>query len=108
MPASCSALVLNPGAGNSSFLAEPHFEWYHKEREALLLMRSAEATRTDREGRPIAKQIGSQHKVTFRDLVNKGENIKTVYIVESYKEYNKLPPPEDDDDNVDACMCTMF
>lgn len=72
----------------NSFGALPHFDWYHKEKEALERNRRLSSSRVDRTGKPIAKDIGKQHKICFKDEVSKSQSLQTVYIVENYKDFN--------------------
>ena len=67
-----------------------HYDWYHKEKEALFLIRASEAKRLDRNGTPIGKAIGRKHKIAFRDQVLQNEGLATIHHVESYKKYNVI------------------
>jgi hypothetical protein len=51
----------------AEFRAAPHFDWYHREKQALYDKRAQNVRRFDRNGKPIAKQIGKTHKITFPD-----------------------------------------
>ena len=46
-----------------------------------------------------------QHKITFRDQVEKGEQITEIYEVESWKKYNAMMDGGEDD-NI-KCKCCL-
>jgi hypothetical protein len=95
-----------------TFASEPHFSWYHKEKEALQQIRWNTVKRKDRFCNPIGRAIGRMQKVTFRDTITSGEQaLTTVFTVESYKEYNviddkkQLASTKDKNGN---CSCLTF
>lgn len=90
---------------------------------SLSLVQAAPKKRRDRLGNVI--NVGVQHrwKITFRDMVQRGQPIATTHYVESYKEFNKIEddPYADggieahfrmlrrkDKDENETCNCAIF
>ena len=65
--------------------------------------------RKDRMGNSICFKASSkdhsQHKMMFRDKVNKGQALHDLHLVESYKKYN-LSTDEEGGDII--CKCSVF
>ncbi|TNV80999.1 hypothetical protein FGO68_gene9491 [Halteria grandinella] len=99
----------------ASFAAANHFDWYHKERQALYEQRASEAKRRDLQGVPIAKAIGKRHKIVFRDqvVVEEGDcqkklGLEIVHLVENYKEFNVMEKNQKKSGTNSNCACLIF